>query len=124
MLISRGRICQRASTDRSTSDTVDDRSPTMATRLVEAVGWITAGGVPTFGSAFACVMRSWTICRASYRSVPGWKRRSMADSPGIERDVIESTHGTPLRRSCSIGTVISCSTSCADRPRASACTWT
>ena len=55
----------------SISETVDDCSPTMATRLVEAVGWITAGGVPTFGSALAWVMRSCTICRASYRSVPG-----------------------------------------------------
>ncbi len=30
-----------------------------------------------------------------------------------------SSHGTPLSRSCSSGTVISCSVSAADRPRAS-----
>ena len=94
MLISRGRICQRASTDSSTSETVDDVSPTIATRLVEAVGWITAGGVPTFGRAFACVMRSWTICRASYRSVPGSKSqvddRQAGHRPG--RDRVDPRH--------------------------------
>src|SRR3954451_2000361 len=103
MLISRGRSCQRASTDMSISDTDDDRNPIMATRLVADVGWITAGGVPTLGRALACCIRSWTICRALYRSVPGWNTMSTVDNPGIDREVTFSTHGTPLSRSCSIG---------------------
>jgi hypothetical protein len=50
---------------------------------------------------------------------PGSKTSSIEDNPGIEEDVIVSSHGTPARRSCSSGTVISCSTSGADRPSAS-----
>jgi hypothetical protein len=64
MAISRGRICQRASTDISMSDTSCDRRAIIATRLVEAVGWTITGGAPTLGSAAACDIRSWTICRA------------------------------------------------------------
>src|SRR4051795_10951919 len=106
MLINRGRSCQRASTDMSIIDTDDDDIPIMATRLVEEVGWITAGGVPTLGSALAWDMRSWTICRAFHRSVPCSNVMSIADRPGIDREVIDVTQGTPLSRSCSIGTVI------------------
>src|SRR4051794_10319582 len=103
MLISRGRSCQRARTDMSISDTDCDDIPIMAIRLVEEVGWITAGGVPTLGSALACDMRSWTICRAFHRSVPGSNFRSIAERPGIDREVMEVTQGTPLSRSCSMG---------------------
>ena len=84
--ISRGRIFQRASTDISTPETVREDSPIMATRLAEASGWIMIGGLPTLGSACAWVIRSWTICRAAYRFVPGWNVRSMADMPGIDEE--------------------------------------
>jgi hypothetical protein len=64
MAISRGRICHRASTDISTMETSSERMATIATRLVEAVGWTITGGVPTFGRAAAWVIRSATIWRA------------------------------------------------------------
>jgi hypothetical protein len=63
--ISRGRIFQRARTDMSTRDTDRDDRPIIATRLAEASGWIMIGGLPTFGSACAWVIRSCTICRAA-----------------------------------------------------------
>ena len=84
-LISRGRIFHRASTDMSIRETDEDGSPDhrdaagRGRRLDHR-----RAGVPTFGSACACVIRSWTICRAAYRSVPGSKTRSIADRPGIE----------------------------------------
>ena len=64
MLISRGRIFHRASTDISISDTDADFRPTISTRLVDDVGWIIVGGVPTLGRALAWDIRSCTICRA------------------------------------------------------------
>ncbi len=106
------------------SDTCLDDSLIMATRLTEASGWTMIGGLPTLGRACAWVIRSWTICRAEYTFVPGWNVRSIADSPGIEAEWILSSQGTPLSRSCSSGTVMSCSTSAADRPSASVCTST
>ena len=48
----------------SISDTSSSDSPIIMTRLVDDSGWIITGGVPTFGSACACVMRSCTIWRA------------------------------------------------------------
>src|ERR1700741_9756 len=98
--ISRGLICQRASTDMSMSDTCLDDSLIMATRLTEDSGWIMLGVLPTLGGACAWVIRSWTICRAAYRFVPGTKVKSMADSPGIDAEWILSSQGTPLSRSC------------------------
>ena len=56
--------------------------------------------------------------------MPSSKVRSMAERPGIDWDSIVSSHGMPLSRSCSSGVVMSCSTSSADRPSASVCTWT
>src|SRR5262249_48150725 len=103
--MSRGRIFHLASTDMSTGETVLEDSPTMATGLADASGWIMIGGLPTLGRACAWVIRSCTICRAAYRLVPGWNVRSIADSPGIEEEWIRSSHGTPLSRSCSSGTV-------------------
>src|SRR5918992_1635104 len=64
----------------------------METRLVDERGWIICGGLATCGS------------------------------PGREADSILSRKAIPTRRSCSSGTVISCSTSSAERPRASV--WT
>src|SRR5215216_4737958 len=58
MLISRGLICQRARTDICISETVSECMEIMATRLVDEVGWIIIGGVPTLGSALACDIRS------------------------------------------------------------------
>ena len=121
---SRGRICHRASTDISIGETVDDDRPIIETRLTDERGSTITGGVPTPGRACAWVIRSCTTCRAWYTSVPGSNTSWIEDSPGIDREVIRCTHGTPFSRSCSIGTVISCSTSAADRPSASACTST
>ncbi len=64
MAMRRGRSCQRASTDISIRETSSERSAIIATRLVAAVGWTMTGGAPTLGSAAACDIRSWTICRA------------------------------------------------------------
>ena len=52
------------------------------------MGWTITGGVPTFGSAAACVIRSATIWRARYRSVPSSNVRSIAESPGMDCDSI------------------------------------
>jgi len=119
MPISFGRIFHRASTDMSISESSDDFKPIMATRLVDDSGWIITGGVPTLGSATACDSRSCVICRALRMSVPGSKTRSMDDSPVTDSELMCFSHGMPLSRSCSSGTVISCSTSAADSPRAS-----
>ena len=69
-------------------------------------------------------MRSCTTWRARYSFVPGLKVISMNDSPGTDLDSIRSSQDTPASRSCSMGTVTNCSTSSAERPRASVCTRT
>src|SRR5262245_24503782 len=80
------------------------------------------GGLDTCGSANACAMRSVTIWRARTRSVPGSKVIRIEERPGTDLEWMVLSHGTPLSKSCSIGTVINCSTSSAERPRASV--WT
>ena len=117
-----GRIVQRASTDSSIGDSSLDDSPTISTRLVDDSGWSICGGLDTWGSACAWIRRSCTTWRARSGSVPGSKSSSIRDSPGIDSERIVSSQATPLSRSCSSGTVISCSTSAADNPRASV--WT
>src|SRR6266702_6586930 len=92
--ISRGLIFHRASTDMSMGDTDDDDSLIMAIRPAEAVGWIMIGGLPTLGRACAWVIRSWTCCRAAYRSVPGWNVRSITHRPGIADEWMRSSQGT------------------------------
>src|SRR5438046_1733111 len=79
--ISRGLIFHRASTDISIGDTDEDDSLIMAIRPSAAVGWIMIGGLPTLGSAWAWVIRSWTYCRAAYRSVTGWNVGSYTRGP-------------------------------------------
>ena len=54
------------------------------TLLVDDSGGNMTGGSETFGRAFAWVSRSWTICRAAMRSVPGSKVRRIDDSPSID----------------------------------------
>ena len=54
--------------------------------------------------------------------MPGWKTITIEETPGSDSDRIMSTPSTPLSRSSSRGTVISCSTSSAERPSASV--WT
>jgi len=51
-------------------------------------------------------------------SVPGSKCSTIEERPGIEPDSIAVSHGTPLSRSGSSGTVSNCSTSEADSPSA------
>ena len=115
----RGTIVQRASTDIWIGERDFDESPTIMNRLVADLGWIMMGGFDTCGNAYACVRRSDTICRARRRSVPGLNTITIEDNPGTDSDRMVCTHGTPLRRSCSIPRVINCSTSSADSPRAS-----
>jgi hypothetical protein len=117
--INRGRIVQRASTDSSIGDSSLDDSPTIMTRLVDDRGWSICGGLDTWGRACAWVRRSCTTWRACSRSVPGSKISSIRDSPGIDSERIVSSQATPLSRSCSSGTVMSCSTSAVDSPSAS-----
>src|SRR6201989_2930045 len=99
--ISRGLIFHGASTDRWMGEPDEDDSLIRAIRPSAAVGWIMIGGLPTLGSAWAWVIRSWTCCRAAYRSVPGWKVRSITDRPGIDDEWMRSSQGTPLSRACS-----------------------
>ncbi|MDQ0820933.1 hypothetical protein QFZ69_001812 [Arthrobacter sp. V1I7] len=119
MPISRGLIFHRARTDISMPESCLEFNRTISTRLVEDIGCMRSGGVETLGRACACVIRSATSWRARRRSVPGSKTSSIDDSPGTDFDRISSSHATPLRRSASIGEVMSCSISTADRPKAS-----
>ncbi len=113
---------QRASTDISMSDRSSDDRPTIISRFEDERGWSMTGGRETFGRAWACVNRSLTIWRARIGSVPGSKVRTIDDRLWIDSDWIESSQATPLSRSASSGTVMSCSTSSAESPRASV--WT
>ena len=56
--INRGRIVQRARTDRSMSDRSLEVTPIIITRLAEDSGWSIAGGFETLGRAWAWVRRS------------------------------------------------------------------
>ena len=113
---------QRACTDSSISDTVLELRPMFMMRLADETGCSSTGGLDTLGSAWAWVRRSCTIWRACIRLVPGAKNISIADRPVIDSDSIDCSQGTPFSRSASSGTVISDSTSEADRPSASVCT--
>ena len=92
------------------------------TRFSDDSGWSIVEGFETFGSANAWVSRSATIWRARRMSVPGSKVMTIDERPGIDSERISSSHATPLRRSASSGTVMSCSTSSAESPSASV--WT
>src|SRR3954471_21663669 len=109
-------MVQRASTDILICETDFDDSPRIITRLDEDNGCSMIGGFETCGMATACVMRSDTIWRARIRSVPGWNHRTTDERPGTDSERIDCSHGRPLSKSCSIGTVISCSTSSAESP--------
>ncbi len=118
--IRRGLIFQRARTDMSIRDRSLEESPTTMTLLVDDRGWSMTGAFETFGiPPGAWISRSCTSCRARRTSVPGSKMSSIRDSPGSDSERICSSHATPLSRSCSSGTVTSCSTSAAESPRAS-----
>jgi hypothetical protein len=117
-----GRMVQRASTDSSIGVSFSDDSPIIMTRLVDDSGWSICGGLDTWGRAWAWMSRSWTTWRALSGSVPGSKIISIRDSPGTDSERMVSSQATPLSRSCSRGTVMSCSTSAGDSPRASV--WT
>ena len=115
-------MVHRASTERSSSERSSDERPTIITRLDDEDGWSICGGVDTCGSANAWVSRSLTTWRACESEVPGSKTSSMLDSPATESEWMVSRNATPASRSCSSGTVISCSTSGAESPSASV--WT
>ncbi len=118
--IRRGLIFQRASTDMSIRDTSLEDSPIIMTRPVDDSGCSMLGALDTFGMPpGAWTRRSCTSCRAFSTSVPGWKISSIRDSPGSDWERIWSRNATPLSRSCSSGTVTSCSTSSAESPSAS-----
>jgi hypothetical protein len=124
MPMSLGRTVHRASTESSIGESVRDESEIIITRFVEETGWIICGALPTLGNACGCERRSETSWRARRMSVPRSKNIVIDDSPGTESERMVSTPLTPLSRSCSSGTVISCSTSAADSPSASVWTWT
>ena len=69
--MSLGPTVHRACTERSVSDIDAEARLTIITRLADDSGWIIWGGLATFGSAWACVSRSWTIWRARMMSVSG-----------------------------------------------------
>ncbi len=75
-----------ACTDISISETDLELSPIFMMRFAVATGCSNVGGVDTFGSARACVIRSLTICRARMRSVPGSNNRSIDETPGIDSE--------------------------------------
>ena len=118
-------IAQRARTDTSIGLSASEDSLIIESRLLEDRGWIICGSSATCGNPAtptACVRRSCTTCRASSTSVPGSNVMTTDESPGSDTDSISSRKATPASRSCSSGTVISCSTSSAESPRASV--WT
>ena len=120
--MSRGLIVQRASWEISIGDSVAEESPISIVRPVDDTGCSIWGGFDTWGMANAWARRSCTACRARKRSVPGSKVSRIDDRPGTDAERMSSTQATPLSRSASSGTVISCSTSADERPRASVCT--
>ena len=124
MPISFGRTVHRASTESSIGLSFCDESEIIITRLVDDTGWIICGALPTLGNACGCDRRSDTSWRARRMSVPRSKSIVIDDRPGTESERIVSTPLTPLSRSCSSGTVRSCSISAADKPSASVWTWT
>src|SRR6266542_3822888 len=106
--------------DMSIRDTSLEDSPIIMTRPVDDSGCSMLGALDTFGMPpGAWTRRSCTSCRAFSTSVPGWKISSIRDSPGSDWERIWSRNATPLSRSCSSGTVTSCSTSSAESPSAS-----
>ena len=87
------------------------------TRLVADSGWSMTGGAAQVGRVGSTVaIRSWASWRAWSRSVSCVKISSMDESWGTDEDRISSSPGMPLSASSS-GTVTSCSTSAAERPR-------
>ncbi len=117
--MSAGFIVQRASTPCWIGVSLSDDSPIIITRLAEDSGWSIVGGRETLGSAWACVSCSCTSWRPRNRSVSGSNTSTTEDSPGTDSERMTSTPATPLSRSASRGTVMSCSTSSAESPSAS-----
>src|SRR5881227_511047 len=109
--IRRGLMVHRARTPMSMSDMSLDDSPIIMTRLVDDVGGSMTGALDTFGMAAGVLRRSDTIWRARNKLVPRWNISVIDERPAIDCDRILSTQATPLSRSASRGTVMSCSTS-------------
>ncbi len=121
---SRARMFQYAVMDRSSGASSSEDSPIFMIRLVADLGWMMTGGAAQLGNVEVIELtRSWTSCRASMRSVPGSKISSIDESWVTDLERITSSSGTPCRF-CSSGTVISSSTSEADRPMQAVCTST
>ena len=116
-----GSSSARAPTARSGVSFCDE-SAIIITRLVDDSGCSICGGCRRSGARAPGSSRSCTSWRARRTSVPGSKSIMIDDRPGTDSERIVSTPSTPLSRSCSSGTVMSCSTSSADRPSASV--WT
>ena len=93
-------------------------SPIFRTRLVADRGWSMTGGAAQLGSVGVMVaMRSATSCRASSRSVPCSKNSTICDSCWTDLERMVSTPGMALN-DCSMGVVISSSTSVGPSPMA------
>ncbi len=103
----------------STSEVSVEDSPIMAIRLVEASGSIIIGALPTLGSACAWVIRSGDHLAGGVHVGAGLEEQVDDRQAGHGGGVDRSSQGTPLSRSCSMPSVMKCSTSAADRPSAS-----
>ena len=113
----RARIVQYAIIDISVRGTVFEESPIFMTRPTLDTGGIITGGAAQVGIVGSTASRrSCTNCRARSSSVPGLNSSSIDDKSGIDLERIRSSPSTPLN-ACSSGTVISDSTSSAERPR-------
>src|SRR6185312_6991100 len=96
--------------------------PILIARLVAESGCSTHG-MPADVGGIAIATRSFTSWRASRLSVPRLKMSVIDESPGTVFERITSSPGVELS-DCSIGIVMSCSTSSVDMPRPSVCTST
>ncbi len=116
----RERIFQYAVIDRSIRSSCGSagESPIFITRLVADNGWSMTGGAAQDGNVgVTAAIRSATSWRASSRSVPWSKSRTICDNCSTDRDRIVATPGIALS-DCSNGTVISSSTSVGASPTA------
>ena len=116
--IRRGLIVQRARTDSSIRDSFFEDTPIIMVRLVADTGFSITGRCDTFGNMYDRIRRSWTICRARSRLVPGSNTSWTEDIPGTDWERMVLTHGTPASNS-SVFKVTRLSTSAAESPRAS-----
>ena len=122
--MSRGRMVHRARTPK-----VDERALLRRTARPSSRGWSTTAAGAS-GAAAETLGRPARLVEPLLHHLAGAEDVGARLEDQLDRgqagkrtaDRIVSSHATPFRRSCSSGTVMSCSTSAADRPSASV--WT